>query len=409
MTSFQTAALGSQGIAEIIAGQSPPSSSYNDHGSGLPFYQGKADFGTQYPLPTLYSTEGRQVANPGDVLLAVRAPVGDVNIAQGQCVIGRGLAAIRPGPKVDPLFLFFALMYARPQLRVRATGSTFESVNRAAISEVEIPLPERKTQKKISGVLQFVLDSQAGATKLLDVLASARRTATQRLFTRGLRGNAQKETEVGPIPQDWNISTIGEHFSVVSGGTPSRANPMYWEGGTIPWVKTAEVSYNVITDSEERITDVALAESAAKLLPAGTLLMAMYGQGVTRGKVAILGIDASCNQACAAMLPLGDLVLTRFLYHFLAYRYEEIRRLSHGGQQQNLNLEIVRDLHLVIPDQVTEQHEIADILDALDASMRLHEQKRSLLKGLFESLLNDLMTGEIDVNDLDLSSLEVAA
>src|ERR1039458_221807 len=118
-----------------------------------------------------------------------------------------------------------------------------------------------------------------------------------------------------------------------------------------------------------------LKHSAAKVFPSGTLLMAMYGQGVTRGRVAILGIDAACNQACAAMTPLDEEVLPRFLYHFLAFRYEEIRRMAHGGQQQNLNLDIVRDLPLVVtsPD---EQNEIVSIIDAIDQKIDLHQRKK---------------------------------
>ncbi|WP_369333449.1 restriction endonuclease subunit S [Xylella fastidiosa] len=85
----------------------------------------------------------------------------------------------------------------------------------------------------------------------------------------------------------------------------------------MPWIKTTEVAYCQITETKEHITPKGLQDPAAKLLPKGTLLMAMYGQGVTRGKVAILGIEAACNQACAAMVPINNLVHTRYLYHFL--------------------------------------------------------------------------------------------
>src|SRR5947199_90724 len=98
------------------------------------------------------------------------------------------------------------------------------------------------------------------------------------------------------LPEGWDVFPLGEHHAVGSGGTPSRSVHAFWNGGTIPWVKTTEVNYCVIRETEERITQAGLESSAAKLLPAGTLLMAMYGQGVTRGKVAILGVEAACNQ-----------------------------------------------------------------------------------------------------------------
>lgn len=211
------------------------------------------------------------------------------------------------------------------------------------------------------------------------------------------------------MPESWELATIGAHHSVVSGGTPSRGNPAFWSGGTIPWAKTTEVDYCVITETEEHITPLGLESSAAKMLPAGTLLMAMYGQGITRGKVAILGIEATCNQACAAITPKDDAVLPRYLYHFLTWRYEAIRSLAHGGQQQNLNLEIVRDLPVVYPQSKDEQDEIVTILDAIDRKIDLHRTKREVLEELFESLLHKLMTGEVAVSDLDLSALSPAS
>lgn len=228
------------------------------------------------------------------------------------------------------------------------------------------------------------------------------------LFTRGLRGEPQKETEIGLIPQGWQLESIESHYSVVSGGTPPRGTPGYWEGGTIPWVKTTEVDYGVITETEECITLAGLENSAAKVLPRGTLLMAMYGQGVTRGKVAILGIEAACNQACAALNPTDVAIDSRYLFFFLQYRYDDIRHLAHGGQQQNLNLDIVRGLPVSYPTDVQEQLEIVAILDAIDQKIDLHKRKRAVLEELFTGLRAKLMAVEIRVSDLDLSALQMA-
>ena len=232
-------------------------------------------------------------------------------------------------------------------------------------------------------------------------------TAMRTLFTCGLRGEAQKETEIGPVPTSWVIESLNEHFSVTSGGTPSRRAPIFWTGGTIPWVKTTEINYCVIQEAEEHITQAGLDQSAAKLLPPETLLLAMYGQGVTRGRVAILSIEAACNQACAAINPHDDVVVdTKYLYHFLTFRYEAIRRLAHGGQQQNLNLDTVRSLPVAYPANQEEQGEIVTILDAIDRKIDLHRRKRAVLDDLFKALLHKLMTGEIRVSDLDLSKIE---
>lgn len=242
--------------------------------------------------------------------------------------------------------------------------------------------------------------------RALALLGDLKQATMQALFTRGLQSEAQKETEIGPVPESWVVESLGTHHSVVSGGTPSRNNPAYWQGGTIPWVKTTEVDYRVIRETEEFITQAGLDRSAAKLLPVGTLLLAMYGQGITRGKVAILGIEAACNQACAAIKGTDETVDSRYLYHFLTYRYDDIRQLAHGGQQQNLNLDIVRSLPLTFSPDLDAQRQIAALLDRLDQKIEIHRRKRSAIDELFKALLNELAAGELRHSDLELLGLD---
>jgi type I restriction enzyme S subunit len=283
--------------------------------------------------------------------------------------------------------------------------STVPGLNREDAYKIKVGLPDRAVEDQLAAALDWIEGAARKESDAIVRTGQLKAAAMRQLFSQGLRGEAQRETEVGPIPESWGIAAIDEHFSVVSGGTPSRSNATYWSGGTIPWVKTTEVNYSVITETEEHITQAGLTESAAKLLPAGTLLMAMYGQGVTRGKVGVLGIQASCNQACAAITPTDDAVVAQYHYHYLTWRYEAIRSLAHGGQQQNLNLDIVRKINVPVPPTIVEQQEITDVLDSLDRKIDLHRRKRAVLDQLFKSLLHKLMTGEVSVDDLDLSAL----
>ncbi len=303
----------------------------------------------------------------------------------------------------DWRFLYHLLRHS--ELTGLNSHSAVPGLNREDAYAIAAKLPLRDEQCNIARVLDCVENSIGLETAAMGNAQELKRAAMRELFKRGLRGEAQKETEIGLVPDSWELASIGTHHSVVSGGTPSRGSPAFWSGGTIPWVKTTEVDYCVINETGEHITPLGLESSAAKMLPVGTLLMAMYGQGVTRGKVAILGIEAACNQACAAITPKDNAVLPRYLYHFLTSRYDEVRSLAHGGQQQNLNLEIVRDLPVAHPQTDDEQNEIVAILDALDRKIALHRQKRAVLEELFQSLLHKLMTGEIRVADLDLSAL----
>lgn len=157
--------------------------------------------------------------------------------------------------------------------------------------------------------------------------------------------------------------TIGDIADVVSGGTPSRSNSEYW-GGKIPWVKTGAIDYCWIREANEWITEKGLENSAARIIPKGTILMAMYGQGKTRGQVAILGIDATINQACAAIL-LHDGSDRDFVYQQLAFRYDYIRKLSNSGSQENLNADLVKSIAFPAPDEI-EQKKIGAILGCWD-------------------------------------------
>ena len=197
-----------------------------------------------------------------------------------------------------------------------------------------------------------------------------------------------KLTEVGMIPEDWEVKRIADFASVGSGGTPSRAIAAYWNG-SIPWITTSQIDFGTIYEAQQFITDEGLQNSAAKLLPAGTLLMALYGQGKTRGKVGVLGSPASTNQACAS-IALDESVSREFILQYLTSRYEEIRTSSNSGSQENLSGSIVKGL-LVASPQLPEQRAIAAALDDLDALLagldRLIAKKRDLKQAAIQQLL----------------------
>lgn len=166
---------------------------------------------------------------------------------------------------------------------------------------------------------------------------------------------------------------LGSIAKITSGGTPDRENPAYW-GGTVPWVKTTLVQNCEIApgDIDEKITEAGLKSSSAKLIPAGSVLMAMVGQGKTRGQVAVLATDAAINQNCAAII-LSDEANSRYVYQQLLFRYEEIRNASNSSGQQNLNAGLIRELRMPLPS-LPEQKRIADILVGWDTAIQKTEQ-----------------------------------
>ena len=145
----------------------------------------------------------------------------------------------------------------------------------------------------------------------------------------------------------WGIKKLGNFCEIGTGSTPSRKNKEYYEG-SISWVKSTEVSNCVIDSTEEHISEIAIAETNCTIYPKGTILIAMYGQGKTRGQIAILNIEATTNQAVAAILP-SELCDKLFLYYCLHLMYENIRSMARGGNQANLNLAIVRSINIILP------------------------------------------------------------
>ncbi|KAA8556364.1 restriction endonuclease subunit S [Pseudomonas marginalis] len=200
-----------------------------------------------------------------------------------------------------------------------------------------------------------------------------------------------KLTEIGVIPNEWSIKRLGDLAIVGAGGTPSREKAAYWNG-LIPWVTTSQIDFNTITYADQFITVAGLQNSAAKLLPAGTLLMALYGQGKTRGKVGVLGIEAATNQACASIL-LTDGISREFALHFLASRYESIRNSSNTGGQENLNGQIVKDTPVVLPP-ISEQRAIAAALSDMDALITGLDQLIAKKRDLKQAAMQQLLTGQ---------------
>lgn len=200
-----------------------------------------------------------------------------------------------------------------------------------------------------------------------------------------------KQSEVGVIPEDWDLKRLGEIALVTAGGTPSRAVAAYWNGD-IPWITTAEIDFRSIQSAQQFITQLGLNNSAAELLPPGTLLMALYGQGKTRGKVALLGIEAATNQACAA-ISFCRSVSSRFVFHFLSSQYENIRTLSNTGNQENLNSSLVRSISIPLPPRA-EQEAIAEALSDADAHIELLEKLIAKKRKIKQGAMQELLTGK---------------
>ena len=178
---------------------------------------------------------------------------------------------------------------------------------------------------------------------------------------------------------------VRELTEVISGGTPSRDVSEYWEEGTIPWVKTTELQNNIIIEVEEYITEQGLNNSSAKIVPSGTVLIAMYGQGKTRGMTAYLGIEACTNQACACILP-SDRINQTFLWQYFVLSYDNLRDMAKGGNQPNLNGNMIKNYPVICPPREL-QGQFAAFVEQTDKSKLAIQQSLEKLETLKKALM----------------------
>jgi type I restriction enzyme S subunit len=196
----------------------------------------------------------------------------------------------------------------------------------------------------------------------------------------------------------WEKKKINEISTITSGGTPNRSNFNYWNG-EIPWITTSLIDFKTIETANEYITKKGLENSSAKLFPKGTILMAMYGQGKTRGKVGILGIEAATNQACAA-ISLNRKQSVIFIFYSLANLYEKIRNIANDGGQKNLSAGIIKSISINVP-HLSEQTKIASFLTSVDKRITLLQKKKTQLEQYKKGAMQQLFSQQIRFRDKD--------
>lgn len=259
------------------------------------------------------------------------------------------------------------------------------------------PLAEQKIiAEKLDTLLAQVDSTKARLEQIPQILKRFR----QAVLTLAMSGNLTEEwRKINSIKfTDWVMSNVGEVAKVATGKTPKRTEPIYWKGGTIPWLTSSSTGKAFADTAEQFITQQALTECSLKVFLPGTLLLAMYGEGKTRGQVTELNISATCNQACAAIMYNKEKVSLQFLKMRLIENYQETRKAAAGGNQPNLNLNKVREIPIAVPP-LPEQHEIVRRVEQLFAYADTIEKQvnaaLSRVNNLTQSILAKAFRGEL--------------
>ena len=202
------------------------------------------------------------------------------------------------------------------------------------------------------------------------------------------------------LPSHWGRVSLRWITVMYAGGTPSKNIEEYWEDGTVPWLNSGAVNQGLVTEASTFITEEAFKNSSAKWIPKDALVMALAGQGKTKGMVAQLGIDTTCNQSMAAVVP-NDILDSRYIFWWLTSNYQNIRNMSGGDHRDGLNLELLGNIECPIPTHI-EKQKIASFLDhetaKIDTLIEKQQQLIALLKEKRQAVISHAVTKGLNAN-----------
>ena len=301
------------------------------------------------------------------------AGVGRVSIHPAKSSLIGTMQYIFPKENIDIKFLAEFLKYQN--LSRFYTGATIPHIYFKDYQNIPLKLPSLQKQKHISAVLGKCTELIVKNKTILEKYDTLIKSRFIEMF-----GEPHNNTK-------YPYKTVGDFTTVTSGGTPDRKNTEYWKNGNIPWVKTTELQNNELTEVEEFITKKGLDESSAKMMPIGTLLIAMYGQGKTRGMTAYLGIEASTNQACACILPSEE-INQKYLWYYFILSYDKLRDLAKGGNQPNLNGNMIKNFPVLMPP-IEMQNEYVSFVQQIDKSKFAVQKSLNKAETLYKSLMQE--------------------
>jgi type I restriction enzyme, S subunit len=373
-------------VCEIIMGQSPPSDSYNDKGIGMPFFQGKSEFGELNPTPKWYCSSPIRLAEVDDILISVRAPVGDVNIANVNCCIGRGLAAIRPDKtKLLTKFLFYVLKGKKREIENMGTGSTFKAISKKDLVNIKIPVPNIEIQKKIVNTFdkaQELIDKRKAQIEALDQL-------TQSVFLE-MFGDPKLNKK------KWKKQKLND-VCLRKGEYGSGSSAISYDSDKPRYIRITDIR------DDGSLNDDIVAPSNPDdyekyRLNEGDILFAR--SGATVGKTYL---HSEKNGYCIfagyliRFVPDTSKINPKFLFHFTRTQYYKqwVMSKQNTVAQPNINAKQYGEELFIICPPLELQNRFAKIVEEIEAEKELLQKSMVELQNNFNSLMQRVFKGEL--------------
>ncbi len=342
---------------------------------------------------------GGRLVPAGTLLLSFELTIGKVGVLAIGATHNEAIASVVPhASTADRDFLRYVL----PTLDYDSLLDPYvkgRTLNRRKLLSLAIPLPPVEEQRAIARVLSTIQRAIEATDKVIAAARQLKRSLMRHLFTYGPVPVAEaenvplKETEIGPLPADWQISRLGDLADLRLGRTPARKETRFWANGSVPWVSIGDLNNGAVTGTRELISEEAFRTVfGGRLVPAGTLLLSFK---LTIGKVGVLAIDATHNEAIASVVPQASRADRRFLQYLLpTLDYDSL--LDPYVKGRTLNRRKLLSLPIPLPP-VEEQQAISLALMSASGRIEAEEKRRAALKELFRTMLHLLMTGQLRV------------
>ena len=345
--------------------------------------------------------------SPGTLLIALYgATVGKTSLLRTSAATNQAVCGITPSAILNTEYLRYHLVFLRPKLLGHRYGGAQPNISQQIIRNLEVDYPPLPEQKKIAHILTTVKRAIDVQERIIQVTTELKKALMHKLFTEGLRNEPQKQTEIGPVPESWEVRKLGNIAKTISKGSSPKWQGFHYTDSGILFVRSQNVGDGKMLLEERAYLPAEFNKKEKRsILQSGDILINLVGASI--GRVA-LGTDeingGNCNQAVAFVRLDGSLCLNQLIVYFLLspWGQEQMRRQKKDIARANLSLLDVSGFKIPIPRTEEEIEEVASTLVSLEQKISTHERKRDQLQELFRSLLHDLMSAKTRVHSLNL-------
>ncbi|MCY4612201.1 MAG: restriction endonuclease subunit S [Nitrospira sp.] len=360
------------------------------------------------PIP-VYGSNGvvgshtEAIVDAPGLIVGRKGSAGQVHLSRGPfCPIDTTFyVTANDAPDTDLEFLFYLLQHINLTRIIGDVGVPGLNREMAYMEQVRFPATLSE-QKKIAHILSTVQRAIEAQERIIQTTTELKKTLMHKLFTEGTRGEPQKQTEIGLIPESWEVMPLGAIAKIGNGSTPKRSNVGYWEYGNIPWLNSTKIHELFVAEADQFVTPLAVKECHLPRVAPNSLLIAITGQGKTLGNSAIVRFETCINQHLAYAQFHSEKIIPDFVLWFMQTRYDFLRSIAQAGGSTKGALTCgYLKTHLIPIPEKNEQNEIVNIFGQLENKQKVITRKRAFLQDIFRTLLHNLMTAKIRVHDLN--------